>query len=165
MKAAVGLAAVLLLASACQRPASEATPSPDGTAWSPAPSETAAAGVFAQAQIIGTWRPYSRGTDLEFGSLEITDSRISLANFGSADYQLRGRYAVLTWREFYSEARILCGNAPPELLEFELEDKREILAAGTPGQWLSVSFFETAAAIGTDRSTSTELCRVSTWSR
>lgn len=164
MKAAALLAAMLLVA-ACQRAPSEAAlvagdgPTPSAT---PAP---AAPEAFDPAEIIGTWRPYSDGAEQEFGSLAITEGRIAFTNLGTADYQLRGRYAVLSWREFQPAARDLCGDAPPEVVEFRPEDKNATLAAGTPGQWLQLSFFASARAIGTDRSTSNELCRIVTWSR
>ena len=163
MRAALALFAAGL-AAACQAPARDADPAPVATqaiaATSDSPPET-----FDLSRIAGAWRPYSDGADQEFGQLEITADRVTFSRLGTATMAVKGRFGLLTWTQFQPAARDLCGEAPPPLVEFRIIPKATILAEGTPGEWLEVSFYKSVEAISANRETTTDLCRISTWDR
>lgn len=158
------MATALLAGCQAQQDATApSAPAANDQAATTAPAESPAA--IDIAAISGAWAPYSTGADTEFGNLDISADRAVFSRLGTATVAMQGRFAVLTWTAIQPEARNICGEEPPPLVEFRVTPKATILAEGTPGDFIELSFYRRVEAMGADRETTTDLCRIATWER
>ena len=116
-------------------------------------------------KITGTWRPYSRDADKEFGTLFIENDRLAFAYAGEASLKFSNGFALAEWRGANGSFSKRCDGAPPAAIEFRLSEKADYLAPDSEGQVLELTFYSSPKNIEALGDENLDLCGTASWDR